>query len=303
MLKNAIFCSVLNASSMKTPRVNQPENHLIFDIGMHIGEDTAYYLHKGFRVVAVEANPVLVRDACMRFKADIDAGRLIIENVAIADCEGKAPFWICDDLLEWSSFDRAIASRRGYRHHCIEVDCLRLPALLEKHGVPHYMKIDIEGHDRVCVAQLTQNEAPSYISVESYNHQAVSDLESLGYTKFKIIDQICFLPLEHPYTTAYRFYWFLKKSYDRSLFDKSAYLHRLLGKVGGRCIAERIMKKCRMDEAWVFQRGSSGFLSENMPGRWISAKAAISAIQEFDKRFQQTGEAPESRWFDIHAKK
>ena len=28
---------------------------LIFDIGMHIGQDTEVYLKKGFRVVAVEA--------------------------------------------------------------------------------------------------------------------------------------------------------------------------------------------------------------------------------------------------------
>ena len=28
---------------------------LIYDVGMNNGDDTAYYLHKGFRVVAVEA--------------------------------------------------------------------------------------------------------------------------------------------------------------------------------------------------------------------------------------------------------
>jgi len=30
---------------------------LIFDIGAHIGADTAFYLQKGFKVVAVEAYP------------------------------------------------------------------------------------------------------------------------------------------------------------------------------------------------------------------------------------------------------
>ena len=29
---------------------------LIYDVGMHRGEDTAFYLRKGFRVVAVEAD-------------------------------------------------------------------------------------------------------------------------------------------------------------------------------------------------------------------------------------------------------
>jgi hypothetical protein len=30
---------------------------LIYDLGMHRGGDTQFYLEKGFRVVAVEANP------------------------------------------------------------------------------------------------------------------------------------------------------------------------------------------------------------------------------------------------------
>jgi hypothetical protein len=34
--------------------------NLIFDIGMHVGEDTRYYLNTGFDVIAIEANPFLV---------------------------------------------------------------------------------------------------------------------------------------------------------------------------------------------------------------------------------------------------
>ena len=35
----------------------------IFDIGMHRGEDAAFYLNKGFKVVSVEAFPEYVRSA------------------------------------------------------------------------------------------------------------------------------------------------------------------------------------------------------------------------------------------------
>ena len=41
---------------------------LIYDVGMHDGDDTAYYLDKGFQVVAVEANPVLVQSGRERFR-------------------------------------------------------------------------------------------------------------------------------------------------------------------------------------------------------------------------------------------
>ena len=35
----------------------------VFDVGMFDGADTAYYLESGYRVVSVEANPVLVQRA------------------------------------------------------------------------------------------------------------------------------------------------------------------------------------------------------------------------------------------------
>ena len=54
------------------------QDDLIIDVGMHDGTDTAYYLAKGFRVVAVEANPALVRAAQDRFSVEIDEGRLAI---------------------------------------------------------------------------------------------------------------------------------------------------------------------------------------------------------------------------------
>src|SRR3954453_2854835 len=49
---------------------------LIFDLGMYLGQDTAFYLHKRFRVVAVNADPGLCAAATRRFAAAIDTGRL-----------------------------------------------------------------------------------------------------------------------------------------------------------------------------------------------------------------------------------
>jgi hypothetical protein len=39
---------------------------LIYDVGMNNGDDTAYYLSRGFRVIAIEASPVMVEDASRR---------------------------------------------------------------------------------------------------------------------------------------------------------------------------------------------------------------------------------------------
>ena len=39
--------------------MNSTEKHkdLIYDVGMHHGQDTDYYLKRGYRVIGFEANP------------------------------------------------------------------------------------------------------------------------------------------------------------------------------------------------------------------------------------------------------
>jgi hypothetical protein len=49
-------------SSSDTP--SGPSNpNLIYDVGMHTGQDTEFYLAKGFNVIAIEANPLLMQKA------------------------------------------------------------------------------------------------------------------------------------------------------------------------------------------------------------------------------------------------
>lgn len=118
---------------------------IIFDIGMHVGQDTAFYLAKGFRVLAIEANPLLVQDAQKAFEKQIDAGRLTILNVGVGDKEGVFPFYI-NNYSEWSSFDREIGSREGCKE-VVDVSMLPFERILAQYGAPYFMKIDIEGYD------------------------------------------------------------------------------------------------------------------------------------------------------------
>jgi hypothetical protein len=80
---------------------------LIYDVGMNNGDDTAYYLWCGFRVIAIEANPELAADVAQRFAHEIDAGRLTILNVGITAAEGEFTFWICKTNSKFSSFRSA----------------------------------------------------------------------------------------------------------------------------------------------------------------------------------------------------
>ena len=58
-------------------------NFTVFDLGMHNGDDTAFYLERGFRVIAVEANPDLCEQNSVRFKRMLSRGELVIVNKAI----------------------------------------------------------------------------------------------------------------------------------------------------------------------------------------------------------------------------
>jgi FkbM family methyltransferase len=80
-------------------------NKLIFDIGMHKGEDTSHYLSAGFKVIAVEANPILADECRKKFADQIAKGNLTIVNAGIAKEEGVLPFYVNLHSSEWSSFD------------------------------------------------------------------------------------------------------------------------------------------------------------------------------------------------------
>ena len=144
----------------------EPHSDLIYDVGLFDGGDTAYYLFRGYRVVAIDANPLTIEKATARFTREIQDGRLTLLNTGVSRVAGEATFWI-SDVPEWSSFDREIASRRGIGHSAIQVPTAPFTQVLEKYGIPHYLKVDIEGNDGLCVEALKGGALPKYVSVES----------------------------------------------------------------------------------------------------------------------------------------
>jgi hypothetical protein len=59
--------------------------------------------------------------------------------------------------------------------------------LIRQHGVPFYMKVDIEGYDGACLSSLEKQSLPRYISTE--DPLQLDHLLSLGYTSFKMVTQ------------------------------------------------------------------------------------------------------------------
>src|SRR4029077_21115928 len=114
--------------------IDTPKSHdLIYDVGMHKGEDTAFYLRKGFRVIAFEANPEVVSFCKLRLKSFIDQGRLEIVEGAIVDMDTievgqkKIRFYKNDQDSVWGTVCADWAernSRLGTTNSVVEVDVI-----------------------------------------------------------------------------------------------------------------------------------------------------------------------------------
>lgn len=164
---------------------------LIFDIGANNGDDTGFYLAKGFRVIAVEADPALCRHMETRFADNIAAGTLKVENVGVAGTDGTLDFYV-NSYSEWSSFVKDGKATQENSHEKISIQTIPMARLLERHGTPYYLKIDIEGFEKAALTTLrTDIEMPDYISFEvNADWQfLVGFLGGLGYQGFAIVRQ------------------------------------------------------------------------------------------------------------------
>ena len=161
---------------------------LIFDLGLFDGSDTAFYLAKGFRVVAVEARPDLCALARERFSAALENKTLKIVEGAIWRSSGdRIPFYIRSGQ---SSVFREIAERDGCDSVNVEVRTTTISKLISKFGVPHYLKCDIEGAESFVIDGLLDLRAqPTFVSFEDATGETTARLTTLGYDRFQMVNQ------------------------------------------------------------------------------------------------------------------
>lgn len=164
---------------------------MIFDVGAHTGEDTDFYLGKGFRVVAVEANPRLASRLRERFAAELKAGRLtVVEQAVGLHARQEISFFVNDDHDDWSSLDPEIASKGVMTVTEVKVSTVTLAQLVAEFGQPYYLKVDIEGADlQVAQSLVALDSLPRYASFEFHDDAIIEALRVAGYDSFQIINQ------------------------------------------------------------------------------------------------------------------
>lgn len=165
---------------------------VIYDFGANNGDDVSYYLRKADLVVAIEANPALCGDIRSRFAADIDSGRLVVENCAVtADA-------VVDDECDFYLHRRhhvlgqvpPPAEDRRTEFERITVPCRAATQIIACHGDPHYVKIDVQQSEaKILRSLLEQGIRPPYISAELQGIEVFALLIAIGrYNAFKIVD-------------------------------------------------------------------------------------------------------------------
>jgi FkbM family methyltransferase len=264
------------------------EADLIYDVGLHKGEDSEFYLKKGFRVVAIEALPSLAQIATQRLREYVRLGQLIILNVAVAEKDGPITFFENPGNSVWGTTFPKWARRNerlGEKSRETTVHGMKFANILKEYGVPYYLKVDIEGADLLCLEGLKcVDSRPKYISIESSktswrdlcNEFAL--LTSLGYSSFKVIPQHCTILQECPFPA-----------------------------MEGRYVNHR------------FTDGASGLFGEETPGEWITRRQALKRYRLIFLRYRLFGDegiARRSRlvnriirrlekdvgWYDTHAR-
>jgi FkbM family methyltransferase len=165
--------------------------NLIFDLGMHKAFDTAYYLNKGFNVVALEANPKLASEGVQANLAAVSAGRLSVVDKALWEVDdARISFFLNAEKDDWSSAFKSWAEKGGHASTEISVPTTTLSKLFDAHGVPYFVKCDIEGADDLFVRQLlADRRRPAYVSIEAVSLDALAMLFACGYDRVQIVNQ------------------------------------------------------------------------------------------------------------------
>jgi FkbM family methyltransferase len=270
---------------------------LVFDIGLNNGDDAAYYLHLGYRVVGVEANPLLAAQCSQRFEREVRTGQIKVVNAGILRRPGVFTFYRSLQEDGWSTFEPNIHRKPGEWEE-LQVCCITTQQLIADHGQPFFIKVDIEGADFQVLETIAPETAPAYISLElNPMDPFIDQLIALGYTAFKFVDGLNFRPT--PPVFNHQLGWRLLRRVGRAVPIFHAMMCRLPQPL--RAKREWNPPGKYSPDGYRFEDQCSGPFGERAAGPWISADAASRFLRQLKDDYRRAGKLNEL-WWDVHAR-
>ena len=159
---------------------------LVYDVGMAEGDDTIYYLEKGARVVAIEANPEVCEVSRQKFGAAIETGQLSILNLAVGETDADSvTFFINDKHLRGSSLARPANPQARQ----VQVPLRRLSSLFDQYGEPDFVKIDVENYDHIILRELRHSgRVPKHLSAEAHSFAVIEELIRCEFQEYRMVN-------------------------------------------------------------------------------------------------------------------
>lgn len=168
---------------------------LVFDIGAHVGDRISSLRRLGARVVAVEPQPGAMR--ALRLIHGRDRNVTLLQ-VAAGDASGEMTLLVNTNNPTVSTasqdFIAAANGASGWEgqswDHRITVPALTLDTLIAAHGIPDFIKIDVEGFEDRVLAGLSR--PVKLLSFEfttiqrDIAHKCLIKLASLGNYRFEL---------------------------------------------------------------------------------------------------------------------
>ena len=164
---------------------------LVFDVGAHVGSRTRAMRRVGARVVALEPQPLFARYLRLTLPKDV-----VLIEAAAGGAEAMAEMSVSSRHPTVSSLQSAFVADAhaapGFAHvrwdQTETVRVLTLDSLIATHGVPAYVKIDVEGFELDVLSGLSQ--AIPMLSVEylpefvHLTEAVITRIEELGPYRF-----------------------------------------------------------------------------------------------------------------------
>ncbi len=164
ILNEVYFNKRVGADIFIPPKVNY-----IYDIGANKGDYTYRYLQKSKKVLSIEPQKHLYLLLIVRFFRNILQRQLTIKKIAISDKKDIVDFFLPEKWHQLGTISKEYTQESRFKdmnwNKVKRVKTTTLDALIEKYGMPDYIKIDIEGNEIKALNGL--NSFPKILSLEA----------------------------------------------------------------------------------------------------------------------------------------